>query len=177
MEKRLLEILKLNSFKKCNTLLASGKMSDFFIDCKSTILTSEGHHLVGNILYNRIEKLKANIVAGVELGGCPIASAVSLFSYNRNPIDAIYIRKAAKDHGTKRMIEGNYKPNSNIVLLEDVVTTGQSSIKAVNTMRQEGLNVIGVICLVDRLEGGRENIEANGLYFESIYNRNDFMKK
>src|SRR5579883_3248265 len=122
---RLLALLTDRSFERKRVVLASGKESDFFIDCKQTVLTAEGHALVGALMYEALAKLPKHIaVAGVELGGCPLASAVALVSFQRGtPLDAIYVRKDAKDHGSKRLLEGNTRlaPGSSIAILEDVV--------------------------------------------------------
>jgi orotate phosphoribosyltransferase len=156
---RLLALLTLRSFAKKKVVLASGKESDFFIDCKQTVLSAEGHALTGALMFEALPPCDA--VAGVELGGCPLASAVSLVSYERGaPKDAVYVRKEAKDHGSKRLLEGQLAPKSRIAILEDVVTTGGSTLKAAEKLRFAGHEVVGVVALVDRLEGGREAIEA-----------------
>lgn len=162
-------------------MLTSGKTSDFFIDCKPAVLTSEGHRLVGELLYEAIDRLDARpqAVAGVELGGCPLASAVSLTSSlgGRRAIDALYIRKAKKRHGTGKQIEGadRLAPGANIVIVEDTVTTGGSTLSAIETVREAGYAISAVFAIVDRLEGGREAIEGAGVRFESLYTRRDFM--
>jgi orotate phosphoribosyltransferase len=163
-------------------MLASGKESDFFIDCKQTVLSAEGHALVGALLLDALAELGAPCaaVAGVELGGCPLASAVSLTSFQRKaPLDAVYVRKEPKDHGSRRMLEGDaHLPvASAIAMLEDVVTTGQSTLKAVERVRAAGHVVVGVVALVDRLEGGREAIEAAGLKLVALYTRDDFIPR
>jgi orotate phosphoribosyltransferase len=117
-------------------------------------------------------------VAGVELGGCPLASAVALTSFTRGaPLDAVYVRKDAKDHGSRRLVEGSDQlpAGSSVVLLEDVVTTGGSTLKAATKLRDAGYRVAGVVALVDRLEGGREAIEADGLRLVTVFTRDDFM--
>src|ERR1700704_6177390 len=106
---RLIDLLRELSFERRKVILASGRESDFFIDCKQTVLTAEGHALVGALMLDAIATLRTpcNAVAGVELGGCPLASAVSLLSFERGtPLDAIYVRKDAKNHGSKRLLEG-----------------------------------------------------------------------
>ena len=158
--------------------LASGKTSDFFIDCKQTVLTAEGHALVGQLMLEAIADERIDAVAGVELGGCPLASAVALTSsLRKNPLDAIYVRKEAKDHGSQRLVEGGTRlqQGARIALLEDVVTTGGSTLKAAEKLAQSGFVVARVVALVDRLEGGREAIEAAGFSFSSLYSRNDFL--
>jgi orotate phosphoribosyltransferase len=176
---RLLALLTERSFAKKKVVLASGRDSDFFIDCKQTVLTAEGHALAGALMLDALAKLPPCVaVAGVELGGCPLASAVALVSFQRGaPKDAVYVRKDAKDHGSKRLLEGDTKlaPGSVIAILEDVVTTGGSTLKAIEKLRAAGYAVAGVVALVDRLEGGREAIEAAGLPLVALYTRADFM--
>jgi orotate phosphoribosyltransferase len=175
---RLLELLTARSFARKKVVLASGRESDFFIDCKQTVLAAEGHALVGELMLDALAKLpKCDAVAGVELGGCPLASAVALVSFQRGaPLDAVYVRKEAKDHGSKRLLEGDghLPPGARVALLEDVVTTGQSTLRAARALAAAARTVVGVVALVDRLEGGREAIEAAGLPVVTLYTRNDF---
>jgi orotate phosphoribosyltransferase len=176
---RLVALLAERSFERRRVTLASGKESDFFIDCKQTILTAEGHALVGELMFQALSGLPAcQAVAGVELGGCPLASAVSLVSFQKGrPLPALYVRKEQKDHGTKRLVEGDKSitPGLPTVVLEDVITTGGSTLKAVDKLNQAGVKVVGVVALVDRLEGGAEAIKAAGLPLVSIATRRDFM--
>jgi orotate phosphoribosyltransferase len=178
---RLRELLRDRSFARKRVVLASGKESDFFIDCKQSVLTAEGHALVGELMLDALAELPAcDAIAGVELGGCPLASAVSLTSHLRAPDtakDAVYVRKDAKEHGSKRVLEGDTRlaPGASLVILEDVTTTGGSTLKAVEKLRAAGYRVSGVVALVDRLEGGRDAIEAAGLPFVALYTRRDFM--
>jgi orotate phosphoribosyltransferase len=176
---RLLELLRERSFAKKRVVLASGKESDFFIDCKQTVLSAEGHALAGALMLDALAELPAAVaVAGVELGGCPLASAVALTSHLRGaPRDAIYVRKEAKEHGAKRLLEGDARlaPGASVAVLEDVTTTGGSTLKAVEKLRAAGHRVVGVVTLVDRLEGGRAAIEAAGLPLVAIYTRRDFL--
>jgi len=175
---RLLELLKQRSFARKQVVLASGKTSDFFIDCKQTVLTAEGHALVGELMFRAVQQVPGcAAVAGVELGGCPLASAVSLTSFQKGlPLDAVYVRKEAKDHGSQRLLEGNatLAPGSKIVVLEDVITTGGSTLRAAGRLTDAGYVVAGVVALVDRLEGGRASIESAGLTLRALYTRDDF---
>lgn len=176
---RLLELLRDRSFARRKVVLASGRESDFFIDCKQTVLTAEGHVLAGGLMLDAaVAAGSFDAIAGVELGGCPLASAAAFTSFTRGaPKDAVYVRKDAKDHGSKRELEGDTRlaPGSSIVILEDVTTTGGSTLKAVEKLRAAGYKVSSVVTLVDRLEGGREAIEAAGLRFSAIYTRRDFI--
>lgn len=176
---RLVELLRQRSFEKKRVILASGRESDFFIDCKQTVLTAEGHALVGELMFDALDGLpRCEAVAGVELGGCPLASAVSLVSFVRGrPLDALYVRKEVKDHGSRRLVEGDraLRKGAPVVILEDVITTGGSTLKAVEKLRSAGAEVVGVVALVDRLEGGAEAIRAAGLPLLSICSRRDFL--
>jgi orotate phosphoribosyltransferase len=117
-------------------------------------------------------------VAGVELGGCPLASAVAMTSFGtKQPLDAVYVRKAAKGHGTKKLLEGAdaLEKGARLVILEDTVTTGGSTLRAVASIREAGFDVSGVLAVVDRSEGGSEAIREAGLYFSALFVRADFM--
>ncbi len=176
---RLVELLRERSFERKRVVLASGRESDFFIDCKQAVLTAEGHALVGELMFDALDGLPlCEAVAGVELGGCPLASAVSLVSYVRGrPLAALYVRKEVKDHGSRKLVEGDraLRPGLPVVILEDVITTGGSTLKAVEKLRAAGAAVVGVVALVDRLEGGAEAIRATGLPLLSICSRRDFL--
>ena len=176
---RLLDLLRERAFERKRVVLASGRESDFFIDCKQAVLTAEGHVLVGQAMLEALAALgPCAAVAGVELGGCPLASAVALTSYNGGtPLDAVYVRKDAKDHGSRRLLEGSSRlpPGARVALLEDVVTTGGSTLKAAAKLRDAGFAVTGVVALVDRLEGGREAIEADGVRLVALFTRDDFI--
>jgi orotate phosphoribosyltransferase len=180
---RLLELLRRLSFERRRVVLASGRESDFFIDCKQAVLTAEGHALVGRLMLDAIvafaEKgAPAAAVAGVELGGCPLASAVSLTSFQAGtPLDAVYVRKESKDHGSRRLLEGDGRlaKGAAVALVEDVVTTGGSTLRAAEKLRDAGYAIAGVVALVDRLEGGREALLAAGLPVTSLYTRADFI--
>ncbi|UQA62215.1 orotate phosphoribosyltransferase [Polyangium aurulentum] len=175
----LVDLLRERSFERKRVVLASGRESDFFIDCKQAALTAEGHALLGSLMFEALDALpRCEAVAGVELGGCPLASAVSLTSFVRGrPLPAFYVRKEAKDHGSKRLVEGDRSlvPGMPIVMLEDVVTTGGSTLKAVEKLTAAGGRVVGVVAIVDRLEGGAEAIRAAGLPLVSLCTRRDFI--
>lgn len=176
---RLLDLLRTHAFARRRVVLASGRESDFFIDCKQIVLSAEGHVLTGAVLFEELSHLAPCVaVAGVELGGCPLASAVAFTSFQRlGPLDAVYVRKDAKDHGSARLLEGNSRlaPGAAVALLEDVVTTGGSTLKAASKLREAGYLVVGVLALVDRLEGGRQAVEAGGLRLVTLFTRDDFI--
>jgi orotate phosphoribosyltransferase len=177
---RLLELLRTLSFERRKVVLASGRESDFYIDCKRTALTAEGHVLIGRLLLERVRKLQPLVrgVGGLTLGADPIASAVALTSFlERTPVDSFIVRKEPKGHGTGQWIEGRktIPDGSRVVVIEDVVTTGGSALKAIERCRAEQLVPVACVALVDRLEGGREAIEAQGVPLDPLFTRKDFI--
>ena len=176
-DRRLLKLLKDLSYEEGDFLLASGKRSTFYIDCKETTLNAEGMYLVGHLMYQRVLRLPdIEAVGGVSIGGDPLVCSTVIASYAlRSPIPGFFIRKEPKGHGKNVWIEGakNLKTGMGVAILEDVVTTGGSTLKAIEVTQKAGFNVKGVIALLDRLEGGREAIEAKGIPFTSIFTLND----
>jgi orotate phosphoribosyltransferase len=177
--RRLLAMLTERSFARRKVTLASGRESDFYIDCKKTVLTAEGHWLVGKLMFAGVRSKFAQAVGvgGLTMGADPIASAVSLVSFlGGAPLQAFLVRKEPKGHGTGQWIEGlsSLPAGAPVVVVEDVITTGGSTIKAIERSRAEGLNPVGAFTLVDRQEGGREAIEATGVQVVSLFARSDF---
>ena len=177
--RRLLAMLTQLSYAKKKVVLSSGRESDFYIDCKKTVLTAEGHWLVGKLMFTGSRKNfpEAVGVGGLTMGADPLASAVSLVSFlGQAPLQAFLVRKEPKGHGTGQWIEGltSLPAGAKVVILEDVITTGASTIKAIERARAEGLNPVGAFTLVDRQEGGKEAIEATGVPVVSLFARSDF---
>lgn len=176
---RLLALLTRLAYEKRAVVLASGRASDFYLDTKQASLTAEGHYLVGRLVLSRIATAfpRAQAVGGLTMGADPIASAVSLTSFLwGQPLPAFYVRKEPKGHGTNQWLEGKkaIPPGARVAVVEDVVTTGGSTLKAVERIRSEGFLVEGVVALVDRQEGGREAVQAAGIPLESLFVRSDF---
>lgn len=174
---RLLKILKDLSYEEGDFVLTSGKRSTFYIDCKETTLNPEGMYLAGNIMYGMAKDIPGiDAVGGVSIGGDPLVCAVVLEAYNRkDDLRGFFIRKEPKGHGSNLWVEGgkNLRKGMNVVILEDVVTTGGSSLKAIEVTEKAGYNVKGTIAILDRLEGGKEAIESKGYMFKSIFNLKD----
>jgi orotate phosphoribosyltransferase len=173
---RLLTLLKERSFERRRVVLSSGKESDFYVDCKPTALCAEGHYRIGRLFLEGVPE-EAVAAGGLTLGADPLASAVSHASFLAGrPIDAFIVRKEPKGHGTGRWIEGPPLPEgAKVVILEDVVTTGASTLRAIERVREAGLRPLKVLALVDRLEGGREAVEASGVPLEALFTRTDFI--
>ena len=176
---KLKEIIKEKSYEKRKVVLSSGLESDFYFDGKQTTLHAEGAYLTGKLFFEAIKDIKdVEGVGGLTLGADPIATATSVASYLAGkPIPAFIIRKEPKGHGTGAWLEGrkNFRPGSPVVIVEDVVTSGGSSLKAIRRAEEEGLRVLGVVTLVDREEGGRENIEKEGYWLKAIFTKTDIL--
>ncbi|KQC06275.1 MAG: orotate phosphoribosyltransferase [Smithella sp. SDB] len=162
MKERLGEIIIERSFKFSDNApftLASGKKSNYYFNCKPTTLDPEGMNLIGTIVFDILKNTDVTAAGGLTLGADPIANALSVISYQKGKtIKSFIVRKDIKDHGTKSKIEGNVRPGEKVAIIDDVITTGASTITAIEQARKEGLNVELVIALIDREEGGRENI-------------------
>lgn len=162
MKQELLEIICRKSFKYSPEpvfKLVSGKMSSFYINCKPTTLSSRGMFLAGHLVYESIKDLNVSGIGGLTFGADPISIATAFVSgLKGSPINAFSIRKFQKDHGIVKWIEGDTGSGERVVIIDDVVTTGGSTIKAVERAQSEGLHVVKVVILVDRQEGGLENI-------------------
>jgi orotate phosphoribosyltransferase len=176
---RLLELLRTHAFERKNITLSSGKQSDFYIDCKQVTLTAEGHFLVGQLFRAVIDRVapSAEAVGGLTLGADPLVSATSLMSFLAGrPMHGFLVRKEPKGHGTGQWLEGRTRLRAGmpVVILEDVVTTGASTLRAIERARAAELDVVHVVALVDREEGGREAVEAEAR-LTALFGRSNFL--
>lgn len=180
---RLLQILvETNSFKSSPTPcfpLASGELSEFYIDCKVALSYPEARQFVGELILERIQHLRIDAVGGLLIGAYPIAIAVSdaAFRSSGRVLRAFVIRKEAKKHGLKKLVEGDVRKGDRVLIVDDVITSGKSTIEAITKSREEGLEVVGTIAMIDRQEqNGRENIKAQGVTFEALCTLNDLQE-
>jgi orotate phosphoribosyltransferase len=146
-------------------VLASGQRSSFYIDCRPTTMSAEGLVLIGRLGTAAIRGAgwRPRAVGGLTMGADPVAYAIAAASHGTDlPMDAFSVRKEAKGHGTGRGIEGNFGVGFEVVIVEDVITTGGSARKAIQAVEDSGARVLGVLAVVDRGEGGRSALEAEG---------------
>ena len=183
MKKRLTEIIFSRTFRfseKPSFKLASGRKSSFYFNCKPTTLNSEGMFLIGNLLYGMIReerKWRVKGVGGLTLGADPVANAVAYTAHIKGePLEAFVVRKEPKKHGTMLWVEGNVNKGDRVLIVEDVITTGGSSKKAIQRAKKCGLKVMGLLTLIDRQEGGREIIEAMGLPFRALFTKEELFE-
>jgi orotate phosphoribosyltransferase len=175
---RLLELLRERAFAEREVVLSSGLKSNFYIDCKQVSLDAEGACLIGELFHAVIDEIAPQAVAvgGLTLGADPLATATSVASFHAGaPRHAFIVRKEPKGHGTNQWIESTRLPaGAAVVILEDVVTTGAATLKAIERARLTGLSVCHALALVDRLEGGREAI-AKETPLTTLFTRRDFL--
>lgn len=156
-------LLAERSSKKGHFTLASGRESQFYIDARLTTMSPEGLSLIGRLGLSTIQQSgwRVDAVGGLTLGADPIAYAISYASANSmHPLRAFTVRKEAKGHGTGKLIEGPFRAHDHVVVIEDVITTGGSALRAIEAIRSAGGTVSGVLAIVDRQEGGREALAA-----------------
>src|SRR5688572_14001331 len=163
---RLIALLAVRSARRGQFTLASGRVSTLYIDARMTTMSPEGLPLIGRLGLAEIGAAgwHPQAIGGLTLGADPISYAISYASSTTPlPLRAFTVRKATKTHGTGKLIEGPFVPSDQVVIIEDVITTGSSALKAVEAVREAGAHVLGVLALVDREEGGREALEREGL--------------
>jgi len=178
--KRLITLLYERSYRFSDLpefTLASGEKSQFYFNCKPVTLSPEGLSLIGSVFFENIRGLNVDAICGLTMGADPIAYATSLISFQQGePIKAFSVRQTPKKHGLKLWMEGDVKEGDRVVIVDDVVTTGSSTIKAIQRAREANLEIVKVVALIDREEGGKENIEREALPFEAIFTKSDFLK-
>jgi orotate phosphoribosyltransferase len=161
LERLLLE----RSVRRGDFVLASGARSSYYIDCRLTTMSAPGMVLIGTLglAALRTAGWNADAVGGLTMGADPVAYAIAAASAHAGtPIDAFSVRKEAKAHGTGQQIEGNFRPGARVVVVEDVITSGGSAERAIAAVTAAGGQVLGVLAVVDREQGGRQKLEASG---------------
>ena len=175
LREELLLLIREKSYEQRDVVLASGRKSDFYVDGKQSSLHPRGAYLIGRLFLELLDEFgEVDAVGGPTLGADPIATSIALVSsLEGRDIPAFIVRKETKGHGTRRWLEGrnNLPVGAKVVVVEDVVTTGGSGLLAVDKVREEGIEVVGLMTLVDREEGAREAIEARGLPFRALYTK------
>ena len=168
--RRILELAReTGALKYGDFTLSSGKKSDHYYEGKQMTLHPEGASLIGEEILDRLTGLDIDAIGGLVIGSVPIVTAVTLVSHKEGrPIPSFIVREEAKEHGTRRKIEGHFRKGSKVAIIDDVITTGTSVEKAIEAVEAEGCEVVKVIVIVDREEGGGERLRKEGYNFEAI---------
>lgn len=159
--------------------LSSGARSTYYIDARRSTMSAEGQHLVGRVCWDALQAAgwRFSRVGGLTLGADPISYAIAHRSWEEGePIDAFTVRKAAKAHGTGERIEGGLPTDASVVVVEDSMTTGGSALEAARAVEEHGASVTGILTLVDREEGGRERLEAEGYPFVAVFTAQELLE-
>ena len=177
---QLLDLLTERSAKRGNFTLSSGKQSTLYVDARLTTMSPDGLALIGPLGLAALEDAQWSVdsVGGLTLGADPVSYAVSYASaLAGRPVRCFTVRKEAKTYGAGRLIEGSFRAGDRVAVVEDVITTGGSALRAVEAVRGAGGTVVGVLALVDREEGGREAIEAQGLPVLALTRASDIVRR
>ncbi len=180
MKERLIEIVLEKTFKYSEDppfTLVSGRKSNYYFNCKPTTLDPEGMNLIGELLFSMLGNTDVTAAGGLTLGADPIANALSVISFQKGrPIKSFIVRKDVKNHGVKNAIEGSVARGDKVAVLDDVITTGGSTITAIKQAREAGLSIERAVVLIDREEeNGRQNIEALGIEVQAVLTRTEIM--
>lgn len=173
-------LIKARSFRRGKFVLASGKTSEYYLDMKPTMFDPEGSHALAALLLDHISDLQVDYVGGLALGAVPLISTLTMLSYQtKKPVSGFFVRKEVKDHGTKKLVEGLGDGESlqgkKVVILDDVTTTGGSSMIAVDAAQQSGAEVILGLSIVDRDEGASACYGKRNIPFEAVFSARDFL--
>ncbi len=173
----LAQLLATLSYKYGTFRLASGLQSDFYVDVKRTVFHAEGAYLVGELLCDRLARHGITLVGGMAVGAVPLVSIALVAAARRGyPLDGFFVRKEVKDHGTAQRLDGRFRADAKIALLEDVVTTGASTLAAIDAVEAAGAKVALVITVVDREENdGLHRLAARGAIVETLTTRSEII--
>jgi orotate phosphoribosyltransferase len=177
---RAFALIKERSFLRGNFVLASGKTSEYFLDMKPAMFDPEGSHALAELLLDQLSDVKADYVGGLALGAVPLISTLTMLSHQKGrPVSGFFVRKEVKDHGTKKLVEGLRSGESlqgkKVVILDDVTTTGGSSMIAVDAVHEAGGEVILGLSVVDREQGAAETYGKRNIPFRAVFSARDFL--
>ena len=177
LRNKLFMLLKQRAFRRGRFILASGKESDHYFDMKPAMLDPDGAALLSELILRELEGIKADCVGGIEMGAVPLIAPVAMRSpaFGRH-LQGFFVRKTVKDHGTQKRVDGADIAGKTVAILEDVTTTGGSSLDAVNAVREAGAEVSIVLSILDRGEGAAELYASAGVPFKSLFRAEEFLK-
>jgi orotate phosphoribosyltransferase len=173
---RLFALLKEKAFRRGRVVLASGRESDFYFDMKPAMLDPDGAALMAELILQQLQDVTADCVGGLEMGAVPLIAPVAMRSpdFGRH-LPGFFVRKAIKDHGTKKRVDGADIAGKTVIILEDVTTTGASAMDAVKAVEEAGAKVVLVMSILDRGEGAADLYAAAGIPFKSLFRAEEFL--
>ena len=173
--RRLQEIIRAHSLKTGAFTLSSGRTSTYLFQLRQTTLLPEGAALIGEIIVDYMKSHAISCIGGLEMGAVPIVASVAAMSHLKNyPVDAFFVRKAAKEHGARERVNGFLRPEAEVLMIDDVATTGGSILKAIEGIEGHNAEVRRALAVVDREEGAAENLAAQGIKLAAIFKKSDF---
>ena len=178
IRRNLFALIKARSFSRGTKMLVSGRATNYYFDMKPSMFHPAGAAWIAELMLDRIEGLKVDYVGGLAIGAVPLVNSIAMLSHQRGrPIPGFFVRSQVKDHGSQRRIEGTSESlaGKNVVIVEDVTTTGGSACTALEAAMADGANIVLVLSIVDRLEGAVENFKNRGIDFQAIYTADEFM--
>ena len=175
---RLLELLKQKALKVGKVILSSGKESDYYLDERIVTLLPEGAYLTAKIMLDMLKDMAVDAAGGPTVAADPIAGAIAAVSHAEGrPVAGFIVRKEPKGHGMGKQVEGPIKEGMKVAIIDGTMTTGGSLLKAIEVMEKAGCEVVKVMVIIDRLEGGREKVQEKGYDFAAIFTRDDLLRK
>jgi orotate phosphoribosyltransferase len=173
---RLFTLLKEKAFRRGRIVLASGRESDFYFDMKPAMLDPDGASLMAELILQQLQDVKADCIGGLEMGAVPLIAPVAMRSLDfGRRLPGFFVRKAVKDHGTKKRVDGADIAGKTVVILEDVTTTGGSAMDAVKAVTEAGAKVALVLAILDRGEGAADLYAKAGIPFKSLFRAEEFL--
>ena len=173
--RRLQEIIRAQSLKTGTFILSSGRHSTYLFQLRQTTMLPEGAALIGEIIVDYMKSHALSCIGGLEMGAVPIVAAVAAVSHLKNyPVDAFFVRKAQKEHGARERIDGYLRSGADVLMIDDVATTGGSILRAIEGIEGHNCHVRRALAVVDREEGAAQNLAAPGIQLAAIFKRSDF---
>jgi orotate phosphoribosyltransferase len=171
---RLLELLRQRAFRQGEFTLSSGEKSDYYIDGKMIEVHPEGAALIGQAFYEHIRDLKVDAIGGLAVGAIPLVAATVVICHQHGQtLEGFWVRNEVKEHGTKKLIEGCLPHRARVVIVDDVITSGESAFKAIRAVEALGASVVKVLCLVDRQRGAAERFRQAGYSYEPLFTKDE----
>lgn len=173
---RLLRLLRERAVRRGKFTLASGEQSDYYIDGRMIEVHPEGATLIGEAIYQRIKELAPEAIGGLAVGAVPLVTAAVIACHNHGlAIEGFWVRADVKDHGMRKLIEGNFPDGARTVIVDDVITSGDSVQKAIDAVQAQGGKILRIVTIVDRQRGAKERFEQAGYVYDPLFTKDELL--